>query len=192
MAPPGLLRRIALPALLAAAALAAAPAAQADRGTTVPDTRPGWATPANDSGDAAAGGRVVFSVWLGWRNGAQLDALLADQQDPSSPGYHRWLSSRQFRDRFAPDEHEVKQVTRWLASQKFDLVTVPRNKLFVTAAGSVAQVEQTFRVNETLYSVDGQLVRAPDARSAHPRRAGRPACARSPASTTQSRSPVRT
>ena len=128
----------------------------------MPDTRPGWATPANDSGDAAAGGRVVFSVWLGWRNGAQLDALLADQQDPSSPGYHRWLSSREFRDRFAPDEHEVKQVTRWLASQKFDLVTVPRNKLFVTAAGSVAQVEQTFRVNETLYSVDGQLVRAPD------------------------------
>ena len=163
MAPPALLRRIALPALVAAVAFAGAPSAQAGHGSRLSDTRPGWADPSNDSGDAAPGARVVFSVWLGWRDQSQLDALLAAQQDPASPEYHQWLSPKQFRDRFAPNHGEVQKVSRWLQSERFDLVTVPRNHLFVTAAGSVSQVEQTFQVNESLYRVDGQLVRAPDA-----------------------------
>jgi subtilase family serine protease len=163
MAPPALLRRIALPALVAALAFAGAPAAQAGHGSRLADTRPGWANPGNDSGDAAPAARVVFSVWLGWRDQSGLDALLAAQQDPASPEYHRWLSPKQFRDRFAPDRREVRKVSRWLESERFDLVTVPRNNLFVTAAGSVSQVEQTFQVNESVYRVDGQLVRAPDA-----------------------------
>ena len=90
------------------------PAAQAGRGTAVAGTRPGWATPGNQARRRADGAKVVFSVWLGWRNQAELDALLADQQNPASPDYQRWLSPGQFRARFAPDADEVQQVTRWL------------------------------------------------------------------------------
>ena len=49
----------------------------------------------------------MFSVWLGWRNQGELDALLAGQQDPASPDYHRWLSPQEFRSRFAPGEADV-------------------------------------------------------------------------------------
>jgi subtilase family serine protease len=57
----------------------------------------------------------------------------------------------------------VKQVSDWLRGDGFDLVTVPQNHLFVTAEGSVAQVEQAFSVDESIYSVDGRLLRAPNA-----------------------------
>jgi subtilase family serine protease len=164
MAPLGLLRRTCLPAVLGIALLACASPAQAGRHSQerVPGTRPSWATPSNRSGDAAANGAVVFSVWLGWRNQAELDALLAGQQNPASPDYHRWLSPQEFRSRFAPREADVRAVSRWLSDEHFDTVAVPKNHLFVTASGTVAQVEQAFQVNEALYRVDGQTVRAPD------------------------------
>ena len=57
----------------------------------------------------------------------------------------------------------MKQVSDWLRSGGFDLVTVPQNNLFVTAEGTVAQVEHAFSINESIYSVDGRLLRSPDA-----------------------------
>jgi subtilase family serine protease len=164
MAPLGLLRRTFVPALLAGALLLCASPAQADRQSRphVPGTKPSWATTSNRTADAPASAEVVFSVWLGWRNQAQLDALLAAQQDPAGPDYHSWVSPEQFRQRFAPREDAVRRVSRWLTDQHFDMVAVPKNHLFVTASGTVAQVEQAFQVNEALYRVDGQTVRAPE------------------------------
>ena len=129
----------------------------------MPDTKPTWATPANSSGEASDSGTVVFSMWLGWRDQPQLEALLAAQQDPTSGKYRRWLSPQQFRSLFAPDASSVASVSSWLQAQGFDLVDVPHNHLFVTASGTVAQVERAFQVNESLYQVSGQTVRAPDA-----------------------------
>ncbi len=165
MAPHGLLRRLSCPVLIGLSLVlsGAAQSAHAGGSTAVPDTKPGWATPANSSGEASDSGTVVFSMWLGWRDRPQLDALLAAQQDPSSDGYHHWLSPQQFRDLFAPDSSSVASVSAWLRAQGFELVSVPDNRLFVTASGTVAQVERAFQVNESLYDVSGQTVRAPDA-----------------------------
>jgi subtilase family serine protease len=162
MAPLGLLRRTSVPALIGAALLASSATAQATSHAHVPGTAPSWATRGNKAGQASPNGQVVFSVWLGWRDQAGLDDLLAEQQDPASARYHRWLSPQEFRSRFAPQERDVKRVARWLTGERFDLVEVPKNRLFVTASGSVAQVEQAFGVNESLYQVAGQTVRAPD------------------------------
>ena len=129
----------------------------------MPDTKPTWATPANSTGQAPDGSTVVFSMWLGWRDQPRLEALLAAQQDPTSDLYRRWLSPQQFRSLFAPDASSVASVTAWLQAQGFHLVDVPHNHLFVTASGTVTQVEHAFQVNESLYQVSGQTVRAPDA-----------------------------
>ena len=102
MASPGPLRRLAIPALAAVAVLAATPAAEAGHTTGIEGSRPTWATLANHRSDAKSGAKVVFSVWIGWRDQAQLQQLLADQQNPASPDYQRWLSPAQFRSRFAP------------------------------------------------------------------------------------------
>ena len=88
--------------------------------------------------------------------------LLADQQDPGSPGYRAWVTPGEFRARFAPAESGVQSVSRWLRREGFEIVSVPRNRLFVTAAGSVAKVEAAFDVNQSLYRLDGHLMHAPD------------------------------
>ena len=56
----------------------------------------------------------------------------------------------------------------WLTDAGFDIVDVPGNRLFVTAAGTVADVERTFDVSENMYRIDGTTVRAPDADPAVP------------------------
>jgi len=150
-----------------ATASAAAPAHAAGR-TTVADTQPAWATPANLARPADASDRMAFSVWLGWRDPAGVDATLAGLYDPSSPAYRRWMTPTGFRARFSPSQAQVDAVRTWLGDAGFDIVDVPRNRLFVTASGTVEQVEQTFDVHENLYRIDGRTVRAPDADPAVP------------------------
>src|SRR6516164_5619643 len=48
-----------------------------------------------------------------------LQALLAEQQDPASPNFHKWLTPEQFADRFGLTSNDVAQVTRWLESEGF-------------------------------------------------------------------------
>jgi subtilase family serine protease len=144
-------------------ALAGAPAATAaSGGVTVVDTRPAWASPANLARPDANSDSVVFSLWLGWNDPAGLDATLAGLYDPASPAYHHWLTPSAFHRLYSPGPAAVQTVRSWLAGQGFAIVDVPANRVFVTARGSVAQVEQAFGVNENLYAVDGRLVRAPD------------------------------
>jgi subtilase family serine protease len=144
-------------------------AARADSTTPVEDTQPAWATPANQAGAEANAAKVVFSVWLGWRNAHALEDVLAAQRDPASSSYRDWLTPREFRDRFAPSPDRVRVVSAWLRDQGFDILSVPANGLAVTATGSVAQVEKAFEVNESLYRLDGHLVPGPDADPQIPR-----------------------
>jgi subtilase family serine protease len=150
-----------------AAAWAAGPGYAAGR-TTVADTRPGWANPANLARPAAGDDRLAFSVWLGWRDPAGLDATLAGLYGQGSSTSGRWLTPEEFRARYSPPQAQVDAVRTWLRDSGFAIVDVPRNRLFVTASGSIAQVERTFDVHENLYRIDGRTVRAPDADPAVP------------------------
>ncbi len=157
---------VALCACAAAGALAAAPAQAAS--PRVPGTQPAWANRANLAASAAADDRMVFSVWLGRRDGADLDRTLAGLYDPSSPQFHRWLTPEQFHARYSPTQAQVAAVRTWLTDAGFQIVDVPANRAFVTASGTVAQVESTFDVAENMYRIDGKTVRAPNADPAVP------------------------
>jgi subtilase family serine protease len=150
-----------------AAAWAAAPGYAAGH-TTAAHTQPAWAKPANLAGAAPGGDRLAFSVWLGWRDPDGLDATLAELSDPGSPGKGHWLTPAGFRARYSPPRAQVDAVRTWLSDAGFAIVDVPRNRLFVTASGTVDQVERTFDVHENLYRIDGRTVRAPDADPAVP------------------------
>jgi hypothetical protein len=52
---------------------------------------------------------IVFRRWPA-QQGA-LETLLAEQQDPSSPNYRRWLSPDQFAERFGLPRDGVERVT---------------------------------------------------------------------------------
>jgi subtilase family serine protease len=86
---------------------------------------------------------------------AELDALLKQQQDPTSPGYHRWLTPEEFADRFGVSASDLDRVVDWLHAQGFTIDEIARNRRSVTFTGSASQIETAFRTPIHEYIVDG-------------------------------------
>jgi subtilase family serine protease len=111
------------------------------------------------TGQASAASSVVaapaqarFAINLPLRNQAQLDALLADLQNPSSPRYHRFLSHEEFANRFGPTATAKAAVARELASAGFTVRVTSQN---VFAHGPSSLAARYFHTNFSLRSPDG-------------------------------------
>ena len=52
---------------------------------------------------------------------ADLDRLLAAQQDPGSPDYHRWLVPEQYADRFGASPDDIAKITAWLEQHNLQI-----------------------------------------------------------------------
>ena len=87
---------------------------------------------------------------------AALNQLLAEQQDPSSPNYHKWLTPEQFGQRFGLSNADIAKITQWLRSQGFKIVQVARGRDWIAFSGTVAQVQSTFHTQLHRYNVDGE------------------------------------
>jgi hypothetical protein len=85
-----------------------------------------------------------------------LDLLLAEQQGPSSPNYHKWLTPEQFGSRFGLAANDMQKVTEWLRSQGFRIVTVARGGQFVVFGGTAAQIENAFQIEIHRYDIEGE------------------------------------
>jgi kumamolisin len=68
-------------------------------------------------------------------NQAALTSLLAAQQDPTSPSFHRWLAPGQFHSEFGPAQSDVSAVTSWLRADGFS-PSVSGYQVSVTASES--------------------------------------------------------
>jgi subtilase family serine protease len=85
-----------------------------------------------------------------------LTTLLADQQNPSSPNYHQWLTAKEFGERFGPADSDIEQVTAWLQSQGFTVNQVANGRGYIEFSGSAAQVSSAFHTSIHHYSVNGE------------------------------------
>ena len=85
MAPPCLPRLLAALICTLAATCALPAAAIAGDSVTVGDTSPDWAVPANEVGDEASSERLVFSLWLGWRNAPAWPNCSQTSRTPAVP-----------------------------------------------------------------------------------------------------------
>ncbi len=90
---------------------------------------------------ADSGAQLTLSVVLGLHNQAALEKLLAAQQDPTSPKYHRWLSTAEFNQRFGPTAAQINTVKKWLADAGFAIAKVDQRSRTITAKGSVGTAE---------------------------------------------------
>jgi pseudomonalisin len=99
---------------------------------------------------------------LSVRPGAQADLqnLLAQQQDPNSPNFHKFLTPEQFGARFGATDQDLADVTNWLTAQGFKIEEVGKGRLWVNFSGNVQQVERAFQTNIRKYEVDGQMHQA--------------------------------
>ncbi|HTO08119.1 MAG TPA: protease pro-enzyme activation domain-containing protein [Myxococcota bacterium] len=101
---------------------------------------------------------LVFKPSAG--QAAELEALLAAQQDPSSAQYHQWLTPDEFAARFGMSDADLANVTGWLSAHGFRVHGASRSRQELYFSGSVAQVEDAFHTEIHEYLVDGELHRA--------------------------------
>ena len=122
------------------------------------------ARPENDAGRVPGGTRlpgvsIVFS-----RSSVQeadLDALVAAQEDTASALYHKWLTPEEFGARFGMADLDIAKVQAWLEQQGLTVDSVSRSKTRITFSATVAQVEAAFRVELHYYNVGGKKHFAP-------------------------------
>ena len=57
-----------------------------------------------------------------------LQQTLANQQNPASPNYHKWLTPEQYADRFGVSPSDINKIVAWLESQGFTWTNVARGR----------------------------------------------------------------
>lgn len=89
-----------------------------------------------------------------------LDRLIAEQKDPKSANYHKWLTPAQFGAQFGVADADVQAVTSYLAAQGFAVGRVFTNKMAIEFSGTAGQVRSAFRTEVHSYTVNGQTFHA--------------------------------
>jgi uncharacterized protein (TIGR03437 family) len=90
------------------------------------------------------------------RQQAELDRLLADQQNPSSPKFRQWLTPEEFGDRFGLSKADHAKVVAWLKSQNFTINDAGRGLNWVAFSGTAAQVTHAFHTPIHQFELKGR------------------------------------
>jgi subtilase family serine protease len=135
----------------------AAPDSRAD----LPGTQPGWATPARAAAAPSASEKVSFSVALSLRNADAAEQLAAAVSDPASDQYQKYVSPQEFNRRFAPTGDQVTRVRKFLTGYGIKVDGVAEANRWVSAYGTVAQINKAFGTVVKTYSWRGRTLKAP-------------------------------
>ena len=92
--------------------------------------------------DATATTRVT--VTLAYNHQSELDALVHQISDPSSPQYHRFLTNDQFNSYFAPTAQQEQQVAAALRAAGLTVTHEYANRTIIDAEAPSSVVERTF------------------------------------------------
>lgn len=116
------------------------------------------ARPQYDQGrvDSAMPMRVTFIFNMSAAQQADLDALLASQQDRGSPDYQRWLTPEQYGSRFGLSQGDINKVTGWLESEGLQVDSIPASQNAIVVRGSAQQVGAALDTEIHRYLVNGK------------------------------------
>jgi len=106
--------------------------------------------------------RLVLVLPL--RNQADLDQLLKDLYDPSSPSYRQFLSVDEFAARFGPTQQDYNALIDFAQKNGFTVVATSRNRLNLDVVGSVSNIQRAFHVIMGIYRhpTENRTFYAPD------------------------------
>ncbi|MGC1676936.1 MAG: S53 family peptidase [Candidatus Binataceae bacterium] len=105
-----------------------------------------------EAADFSAGPEIAstqtlrMEVILALHDRAGLDALIAAQQDRSSPQYHQWLTPAEFSARFGPTQSDLAAVRSWLDGRGFTVESQSLALRKVVFSGPAASAEKAFGV----------------------------------------------
>ncbi len=101
--------------------------------------------------------RTILLLKIAPEKQAELDRLVAEQQDPSSPNFHQWLTPEEFGKRFGRSPEEIATVKGWLTSHGFAIDETAKGGTWINFSGTAADVNSAFRTEMHDYQVNGQL-----------------------------------
>ncbi len=88
---------------------------------------------------------------------AALRQLLAQQQDPASPDYHRWLTPEQYADAYGVTASDIDKIAAWLKLQGFTINNTARSRTFISFSGTAEQTGGAFHTAIHRYLVNGRM-----------------------------------
>jgi uncharacterized protein (TIGR03437 family) len=124
------------------------------KGNVRPEARPEYDQGPADSELRISGMTLVLKKSAGQQ--AELEKLLADQQDASSPDYHRWLTPQQYADRFGASRADMAKITEWLTGEGFAVDYSAQGRDWILFSGTAGQVKTTFGTEIHIYRVGGE------------------------------------
>jgi len=86
----------------------------------------------------------------------ELDQLLVDQQNPSSPQFRKWLTPEAFGNRFGVSASDESKVVTWLNSSGFKIEHRSRANNWVAFSGSAGQVSAALHTAVHRFQVNGE------------------------------------
>jgi hypothetical protein len=107
--------------------------------------------------DAMPAKRLLLMLKRSVDQDAALAQLLIDQQNISSPNYHKWLTPEQFGAKYGPADADISIVVTWLESQGFQVAKVSKGKIAIEFSGTVGQVRQAFHTEIHKFLVNGEI-----------------------------------
>ncbi len=118
------------------------------------------AQPKYDAGRVDPSTKLNYVTLLTAPTSAQQRAmrkLLADQQNPKSASYHKWLTPEEYADQFGLSPNDVNKITSWLKSQGFTVLSVARGRNWVTFSGNAAQIESALHTELHKYRIGDEM-----------------------------------
>ena len=77
---------------------------------------------------------------------AAFDVLVHDQQDSTSPSYHRWLTADGLRA-FGPDQADIDQVVTWLHTSGLSVNSISPSGMSIDFSGSASAIADAFQTS---------------------------------------------
>jgi uncharacterized protein (TIGR03437 family) len=110
----------------------------------------------NDQGALAPDAEISYVALL-LKPAAGLEIFLAEQQNPSSPEYRRWLTPEQFAERFGLTASDTGKIAAWLGSEGLTVHDVARGRHWITFSGTAQTMGRALNTQFHRYNVNGGM-----------------------------------
>ena len=87
---------------------------------------------------------------------AALEKFMAEQLNPSSPNYHKWLTPEQFGKLYGPSDEDITTLVTWLQSHGFTVYPVAPGGISIAFSGSVSQIESALHTQIHSFNDHGE------------------------------------
>jgi hypothetical protein len=95
---------------------------------------------------------MSLAVGLPLRNQEELDKLLKDISDPTSPSFRQYLTPKQFAERFGPTKEDYQTLAAFFTANGFAVTGTHPNRTILDVSGAVADIESTFHIHMMTWS----------------------------------------